>query len=436
MRKGMDRQEYITYALSQIDDNTVWCEIEKELSAHIDDREQYYRDIGYDDETAAQKAMEHMGSPEAAADGFSKVHKNYRRITAIIAMIMACIVILFFWFLAFGYSFVEKTMGAGISEAFFLMYIIGISVLGKRRNSRFICFAAVIDFILTYGFYFLTYIISDFAHIDEFCSRIVLKLVCLLTGDFECLSGFWQVGNITVAPYLTYLSIAFYAVIFVLLILVFVSVCMLKKPTYSLRKKHFAHKMFKIQKITWIFLAVTMLVLPFFGTFDEEADVTLKQPSRFDAVVIAQSDTPRPISEIPQEDIIVAAVDWYGEMPEMDDSILYIKGLSYSITDNTPEYMSDWIEKNFGNKMKYEVHRVGIQYFATKENVYIEFIRYNSTDPKYKHFYNEEYSENVCQLVSDNAENWYEVESIGEISAAIDGHNQVEIAVSKADEKM
>ena len=428
MRDGMNRQEYITYALSQIDDDTVWCEIEKELSAHIDDREQYYRDIGYDDETAAQKAMEHMGSPEAAADGFSKVHKNYRRITAIIAMIMSCIVILFFWFLAFDYSFVEKTMGAGIGEAFFLMYIIGISVLGKRRNSRFICFAAVIDFILTYIFYFLHCI----SYIDEFCSRIVLKLVCLLTFDFECLGTFSQVGRITVAPYLTYLSIAFYAVILVLLILVFISVCMLKEPTYSLRKKHFAHKMFKIQKITWIFLALTVLVLPSFSTFDEKADVTLKQPSRFDAVVIAQSDTPRPISEIPPEDIYVVVADWYG-LYEPEDSRVYVYSFNDSTADHNNEitacYMGEFIEKECGSKLKYKVQRIYVPYAASKENVYIEFLKYNTSDPKYKDIYNE----NVCQLVSDNAENWYEVESIGEISAAIDGLNQVEIIVKKLD---
>ncbi|MCH5170934.1 MAG: hypothetical protein J1F24_06590, partial [Oscillospiraceae bacterium] len=69
----MNRQEYINTILEYVDGKAVKREIKKELSAHIDDREQYYRDIGYDDETAAQKAMEHMGSPEAAADGFSKV---------------------------------------------------------------------------------------------------------------------------------------------------------------------------------------------------------------------------------------------------------------------------------------------------------------------------------------------------------------------------
>ncbi len=429
MREGMNRQDYINAILEQIDSKTVRAEIEKELSAHIDDREEYYREIGYGSETAAEKAVERMGSPEAAADGFNKVHKKYRLVFAILAVIMSGFVVLYFWFWAIAADS-QSTMGLGITEALILMYIIGLSVLGKRRNSRFICFTAVIDFFLTYGIYFL-YKIND-GSIDEFCSRIVLKLTCLLTFDFECLSAFWLVGRITVAPYLIYLSAAFYTAVFITLVLVFISVCMLKKPTYGLREKHFACKAFKSQKVIWFFIAATIFILPI-DHFDEKADVTLKEPQNFNAVVIAQSDTPCPISEIPPKDIYVAVADWSLFPEPFEDGETYMDTMYDSTAEHYDKvitcHMGDFIEKNFGNKLKYEVHRIFVPYAASKENVYIEFLSYDTTDPQYKDIYNE----NVCQLVSDNADNWHKVDSIGEISAAINECNQVEVIVSRAE---
>ena len=316
MRKGMDRQEYITYALSQIDDDTVWCEIEKELSAHIDDREQYYRDIGYDDETAAQKAMEHMGSPEAAADGFSKVHKKSRRVTIILTVLSLLLTVIIFrpFWIFFWIGFLEKyvVIGGGILEAIVLMYVMVLSIIGKRRNSCFICFIAIVNFAMTYGLYLFGSLFLDDT-IETFCSHIVFKLACLLTLDFESLSTVAQVDVVNVAPYLICLSIIFYVAIFILLVLVFISVCMLKRPTYSLKRKQFTRKVFKAQNRMLIFLAATLFVFPPLWSFDKDADVTVKVPENVDSVIIAQSDTPCSISEIPAEDMmIVYELDgWY-----------------------------------------------------------------------------------------------------------------------------
>ena len=418
MRDGMDRQEYITYALSQIDDDTVWCEIEKELSAHIDDREQYYREIGYDDETAAQKAMEHMGSPEAAADGFSKVHQKSRIFTVILAVLslpVSVLVFLCFWLIFFYINGSDSIMGLGIAEAMFLMYIIGLSVIGKRRNSRFICSVAIIDFVVMYGLYLLFKIVPN--EFDELCSCIVLKLACLLTFDFECLSAFWQVGGITVAPYLTYLSIAFYAVIFVLLILVPISIKMLKMPTYGLRTKQFAVRVFKAQKMMLFFMAATMLILPVFGPFDKQAGMTVKTNEYANSIIIAQSDTPRPIFEIPPEDIIILGSNY-------DWSIYIFEFYNYG----------HYIEKECGNKIKYKVKKFDVPYSVTKKYVYIELFNEYKDLPNVDWHYAT--TENVYAYISYSSDNWYEVDSIGEITAAIDAYNQVEIAVSKADEKM
>ena len=426
----MNRQEYINTILEYVDGKAVKREIEKELLAHIDDREQYYREIGYDDETAAQKAIEHMGSPEAAADGFAKVHKKSRRVTialTVLTLLSSAFVFMCFWLIIIFANGNDSTMGLGIAEAMSLMYVIGLSVIGKRINSQLVCSVAIIDFIILYCFYFL-FVIAEL-NFNELCSRIVLKLACLLTGDFDCLSAFWQVGGITVAPYLTYLSIAFYAVIFVLLILVTISVEMLKNPTYGLRTKQFAKRVFKTQKIMWFFIAATILLtLPNFGSFDEQAEMTVKTNTNFNAIIIAQSDTPRPISEIPMEDILIIdsnydwsyyILEWYTHCSDNANIITCSDTESLKICDSWYGYS---VEKECGNKLKYKVAKFDIPCYLTKEYVYIEFI----TDLAWIS------AENAYEFASDSSENWCEVNSIGEISAAVDAYNQIEIIIEKS----
>lgn len=415
MRDEMDRKEYLIYALSQIDDNTVWSETEQELSGHIDDREEYFKDCGYDDEQAAQMAVERMGSPEAAADGFSKVYKSYRRITAIIATVFFPFILLGVWYSRF-YNFVFDDFvnsGSGFGEAMLLLYIIGLSVLGKRRNSRFICFAAAIDFILMYGVHLLFMITND--SLSLVYSPIVLKFICLLTGDFECFGilGFTVISS--VAPYITYLSIAFYAVIFVMLVLVFVSVCMLKKPTYTLKKKHFAKKTFKVQKAMWIFIALTVLISPTLALFDKDnyAEANVKT-GFYRNIMIAQSDSPCPISEISEEDISILQPYYsfhsriFVDFDNFDD---------YDTFDFTTgkciAYSSgyDIITKPYGNKLERIIAENTITCYATKKYVYVKLY----------------YNENVAY------ENWFEAESMEDIITGYNENNRLRITVSKAE---
>lgn len=413
--KKTDRKEYLIYALSQIDDNTVWSETEQELSDHIDDREQYFKDCGYDDEQAAQMAVERMGSPEAAADGFSKVYKSYRRITAIIATVFFPFILLWVWYSRF-YNFVFDDFvnsGSGFGEAMLLLYIIGLSVLGKRRNSRFICFAAAIDYILMYGVHLLFMITND--SLSLVYSPIVLKFICLLTGDFECFGilGFTVISS--VAPYITYLSIAFYAVIFVMLVLVFVSVCMLKEPTYTLKKKHFAKKTFKVQKAMWIFIALTVLISPTLALFDKDnyAEANVKT-GFYRNIMIAQSDSPCPISEISEEDISILQPYYsfhsriFVDFGDFDDYDTFDFATGKSIAYSSGY---DIITKPYGNKLERIIAENTITCYATKKYVYVKLY----------------YNENVAY------ENWFEAESMEDITTGYNENNRLRITVSKAE---
>lgn len=438
MRDEMDRKEYLIYALSQIDDNTVWSETEQELSGHIDDREEYFKDCGYDDEQAAQMAVERMGSPEAAAEGFSKVHKGKRIVTSILAVLSLPLSVLFFWAFAFANAvlYENNAMGIGILEVLSFLFIIGLSVIGKRRNSRFICLVAVLNFLSTYGLHVLMSITEEGYLL---CSHIIFKLTALLTLDFEALNTFWIFEGITVAPFLTVLSLLFYSVIFISLVLVFVSVCILKKPTYSLKKRHFTKKVFKSQKIILIFILLTMLILPNPNSFDKDEGMTVKTPENSDILIIAQNDTPCSLEEIPPEDILIvvfsdrigANIRHFNDSTQDTQEEKRFQNIAVSNAEknNYINIHGDYIEKACGSKLKYSVFKTDVPLNLTKTYVYIEFIDYNDDTAK-----NVSLSDsNAYKLVSDSPENWYEVGSTDKITAAIDNYNQVEITFSKAE---
>ena len=84
----MRKEEYIQEIISRIENKKAKQEVEKELSAHIDDRISYYTDAGWDEETANEKAMEHMGEPEKVSEEMGKLHdENYSK--AFIALIVS-----------------------------------------------------------------------------------------------------------------------------------------------------------------------------------------------------------------------------------------------------------------------------------------------------------------------------------------------------------
>lgn len=415
----MNKNEYLTSALSQINDENAWTDAAKELSGHIDDREQYFRDCGYDDEQAAQMAVERMGSPEAAADGFSKVHNKAHKIISVIFALLSSggmIFIAFIWALL---NIDDLTLGAGLDEAVFLIFLFSLSALGKRNNSPFICFISILDFVIICS---VNLIFILHRSISSMCSRIVFKLVCLFTLDFKSMSTFVKVGEITVAPYIICLSSAFYLAVFILLILIFKSVRTLKEPTYTLKQKHFTNKVFKTQKISVLFIAATMLILPVFGPYDKNEGMTVKTGNAgYDYhITIAQSDTPKPISEISDKDIIVFEpnYDWSVYIFDVnswtsDDT--EIKNITsargdYYTTQHILSINKNLITKKCGNKFQYKVAKFDIPLVVSKDYVYVKFAGNDSS-----------------------TENWYKTDSTDKITAAIDAYNQVEITVSKAE---
>ncbi len=107
----MRKEEYIQKVVSRIGDYVAKKDFERELSAHIEDRISYYLDAGWDEDTATEKALEHMGEPEEVAEKMGKLHMDYNTLskglltlTVIGAVKLILAIVFYFSYNTFGGS--------------------------------------------------------------------------------------------------------------------------------------------------------------------------------------------------------------------------------------------------------------------------------------------------------------------------------------------
>lgn len=184
------KNAYITRVLAPIKDADAQEEMALELSVHLDERIQYYIDLGYDDETAERKAVKDMGDPEPVGESLSKLHPKEWVGLAVLALLPLPLIPFILFVLIFIFN-----IAAGLFPAILevlLIYLLALSRYGQKRGNRLLCTVPVCILLVVYGG--LVYISMH----DE-CSALVMTAACLLTGDFTCLRTFPVVGDITCA---------------------------------------------------------------------------------------------------------------------------------------------------------------------------------------------------------------------------------------------
>lgn len=96
----MNSKEYVKTVLSHIKDKSYLAVIEQELNGHIEDRCGYYKDCGYDEETALNMAMEHIGNPDDVGEQMNRLHDDKRLTT--ISVVFKCLEIIAWGVFAFA----------------------------------------------------------------------------------------------------------------------------------------------------------------------------------------------------------------------------------------------------------------------------------------------------------------------------------------------
>lgn len=423
MRDKKNKDEYVVKAVSKIQNENAKFEVSYELESHIADRIEYYEEIGYDEETAAQKAVEHMGDPEAVSNAFCEIYPTVNVSTAVFATLLVVAVVFLFNLVTF-LTVDDGKMGYGISEFLTLCCFIGLSNYGKNRYSRYICILPIFAYFLTFFHYawLVAYLKGDF----HLCSRIILAFFCLITGDLNGLASFPNVGGITVAPWLTYITCIFYGLILFVLLASFISACKLRSPQYGLFHKRMGRRITFLQKCILCFSAIAVcisipvsLIGHVFVKNPVESLTNYEANLHFDNIVIVQSDTPCSFDEINLDDVLLFNSDY-----DFSDYI-FAWWMNCNCGANIViDQFCDDVSVPCGNLMECTVSKETLQCQLNKKYVYIGFIKDRGA-------YIDE--NNISAFVTITEDDWQETASVGTVCAAVDQYNCVEIIIKEAE---
>lgn len=133
----MNIDEYVELSAKKIRNRKQREQFKKEMRNHILDRVEYYTDSGYDEETAIEKAIDHMGSAETVGEEMGRVHRSILDIIIDIlaALLFPFVILVAFFIVTF---FVDKgNLGNHfLSEFIFFLVLPFFSVTANRKNGH------------------------------------------------------------------------------------------------------------------------------------------------------------------------------------------------------------------------------------------------------------------------------------------------------------
>lgn len=357
-----------------------------------------------------------MGDPDAVGVALSKLYPKSKTVTTVLYVLFLIMMILLFWLIALV-SVDDGELGICLFEVLLLLCFLEASRSAHKKGSVLLSVLSPLLFFCTYGWYAL--IVSDtqsgFSHL---CSPMVLIFVCILTRDFEGLGIFGHVGGVTVAPWITYLTVTAYILILFLLISISISTWKLYRPTYSLFDKKAGKALTAIEKSACVILTlITFISYSPFGMSNAETDAP--NSSMFNCVVVLQSDSPCAIEDISAEDIwiIKAHYDWSEYILSWD-----YENQDNDIVDTVYTYNSESITIPCGNKLSYVVKKEFLECKVSKSYVSVHFIErdYDQDDVVYQ---------TLPEYLPETLE-WQESISVGVISATLNSYNCVDVIIN------
>lgn len=422
MRENGNKKAYLNRVAEKISNKKIKSEIVYELDVHIDERAQFYKEIGYTEEEAFEKAVEQMGDPDTAGISLARLHPKGKIAITILLLFLLFTMIVLFW----GFTLVsidDGELGISLLEVLFLLCFIGISCFAHKKGSLFLSILSPLLFFCTYGQYAL--LVSDVhGELYYLCSPIILEISCILTGDFICLATFRQVGCVTVSPWLTYLSIAFYISILFLLVSMSVSVGKLYRPTYTLFDKRAGKRLKIIAKSICVILIVFLLVI---SSIPLQNQVKETQPKnlvdKFDYVIVTQSDTPCSIEDIQREDvwIICSNYDWSDYILSWDYANYGSDWDIKKTTDSIYNFGTESVIVQCGDKLCYEIKKEILECSVSKPYVHIAFI--------YKGMSSDSVCYETLSMWLPKDLEWQKSEDVGTVSVAFDAYNCVDVVI-------
>ena len=428
MREKMTLQDYINRVVMPISDEAAKNETALEIRAHLEERIEFYKEIGYDDETAEKKAIEDMGDPEPVGASLSRLHPKGRVITAVLA-VLPLVLYIVSWlspvpllvplllFMRLG----QQSLGLGVWEIVPLLYLLWLSRFGKKRGSRFLCALPVLAAFAHGGLYVL---LQWSGESELLCSPSLLSAICLLTGDLDCLRRYPYVAGIVAPAWLEVLTLLFYLFVFSLLLSGWISVSRMHK-TYGLRDKKASKRLAVVRKGLMLGItAVFAVSIPFFVSGDAETNAVTGERVDFDTVVIIQSEKPVAMDSIDLAQAEVLTVDWE----------LFAAEAEWWVDNEAATFQvektRETLRRPCGRTLQYSQWVLRAECAITEPYVYVGFLDVNDYEIRSDDSAADPASGEI--RLSVVPEDWQKTENVGTVTKEADSFNRVEVVITDA----
>lgn len=196
--------KYVERVLSHIGKGNARAELKYELESHVDERCSYFQSLGYDEETALEKAEEAMGDPDIAGEQFYLQIKGEKRKNALyvfIAIATALLNLLFYALpqdsLFFGsiYDFCLSEFWVFVESIVAFAFTLFNIILGFKKKKALNLISALFFGWISNGlftYYFATavyFIFEKVNYADIFISRpSTTNLSDIIIGIFATVS--------------------------------------------------------------------------------------------------------------------------------------------------------------------------------------------------------------------------------------------------------
>lgn len=416
MRDNENKKRYLNGVAEKISDNKMKSEIAVELDTHIDERAQFYEEIGYSEEEAFEKAVEQMGDADAVGVSLARLHPKGKAWVSVLLSVGLFILLILAWDFCFLFTVPNGTVGSALCENILLLCFVGISRFGYKSSNVFLSCLSPIAFFLTYGLYVWFFYRSNMQYTEfaTLCSPSVLSIFYVCAGDFSNLQLIPYVGGVTVASWLTYVSVMCYILILILLIAVACSTSTLEAPPYSLADKRWGKRLFYIEKSVCVFL-VFMIIASVIMWKCEDRKISKGVKAQFNYVVVLQSDTPCSLEDLQSEDCLFFSLhyDLVGD---------YISYWAYdSQEENKMHTDSKFLTFFCNTSVRYQVQKYTLECSVDKPYVSVMFV-------KSDHIHIDDF-DYVRRFLPETLD-WQESASVGTISETVDAYNCVDVIIN------
>ncbi|MCH5298869.1 MAG: hypothetical protein J1E96_03810 [Ruminococcus sp.] len=150
------QNEYLDKVSALLKNKRAKAQILPELESHIEEKIDYYREIGYDEEEAQKHALAEMGDPEETALSLNSLHNEkwykipFNIITVLILVVIGAILLICpqkFAYCDVYYNVVHDVIFDLLSLGIFSAYVV-LLMLARRFRSKFVPIAVAVFLIL------------------------------------------------------------------------------------------------------------------------------------------------------------------------------------------------------------------------------------------------------------------------------------------------